>query len=162
MANKLYDESAVSAIAAAIRGKNGTATQYKIADMAAAITAIPTGASFPNAVKHEGTFVGTGSTSLTLSATLTQSKLHAYVLIWADSAAAVGGNGIICTQISFAPGASNASWTILNYNSRKDGCYTNRNYTSPAISASGVTLTTPSNALFSNGCTYHYVICEMN
>lgn len=40
MANKLYDESAVSAIATAIRGKNGLATRYKIGDMAQAINDI--------------------------------------------------------------------------------------------------------------------------
>ena len=38
---KLYEETAVQDIAAAIREKNGEATTYKIGDMAAAINAIP-------------------------------------------------------------------------------------------------------------------------
>lgn len=43
MAMKLYSDSSVQAIADAIRTKNGASTQYKIADMAPAILAIPTG-----------------------------------------------------------------------------------------------------------------------
>lgn len=33
MANKLYEESSVQAIANAIRAKNGTTTKYKIGEM---------------------------------------------------------------------------------------------------------------------------------
>lgn len=40
MAKKLYEESSVQAIADAIRAKNGAATTYKVADMAAAIEAL--------------------------------------------------------------------------------------------------------------------------
>lgn len=40
MANKLYEESSVQDIAAAIREKNGTATKYKVAEMAGAIREI--------------------------------------------------------------------------------------------------------------------------
>lgn len=43
MAMKLYSDASVQAIANAIRTKNGASTQYKIADMAPAILAIPTG-----------------------------------------------------------------------------------------------------------------------
>ena len=43
MAKKLYEEASVQAIANAIRGKNGQSTTYKIADMAQAITDIPSG-----------------------------------------------------------------------------------------------------------------------
>ena len=43
MANKLYEESSIQAIADAIREKNGTATTYKVANMADAIKAIQTG-----------------------------------------------------------------------------------------------------------------------
>lgn len=43
MAMKLYSDASVQAIANAIRTKNGESTQYKIADMAPAILAIPTG-----------------------------------------------------------------------------------------------------------------------
>lgn len=41
MAKKLYEESSVQAIANAIRAKNESTTQYKLAEMAAAIQAIP-------------------------------------------------------------------------------------------------------------------------
>lgn len=40
MAKKLYEESSVQDIAAAIRAKNGTATKYKIAEMGAAVRAL--------------------------------------------------------------------------------------------------------------------------
>lgn len=40
MAKKLYEESSVQAIAAAIREKNGAATKYKVAEMAAAVRAL--------------------------------------------------------------------------------------------------------------------------
>lgn len=43
MVKKLYEEASVQAIANAIRGKNGQSTTYKIADMAQAITDIPSG-----------------------------------------------------------------------------------------------------------------------
>lgn len=41
MAKKLYEEASVQAIANAIRAKNGEATAYKIGEMAAAVSAIP-------------------------------------------------------------------------------------------------------------------------
>ena len=40
MANKLYEEASVQAIANAIRAKNGTTTKYKIAEMASAVQGI--------------------------------------------------------------------------------------------------------------------------
>ena len=43
MALKLYSDSDIQDIADAIRGKNGTQNTYKVSQMAAAITAIPTG-----------------------------------------------------------------------------------------------------------------------
>ena len=42
MAKKLYEESSVQDIAAAIREKNGGTATYKIAEMGAAVRAIPT------------------------------------------------------------------------------------------------------------------------
>ena len=48
MANKLYEESSVQAIANAIRQKNGLSTTYKISQMAAAILALPTGSGETN------------------------------------------------------------------------------------------------------------------
>jgi hypothetical protein len=40
MAKKLYEESSIQDIAAAIREKNGTATKYKIAEMGDAVRAL--------------------------------------------------------------------------------------------------------------------------
>lgn len=43
MANKLYNDTSVKAIADAIRAKNGTTNTYTVGEMASAITNIPTG-----------------------------------------------------------------------------------------------------------------------
>lgn len=56
MPNKLYEESSVQAIADAIRTKNGTTTKYKIGEMGAAVSALPskdniTHADIPDYVK---------------------------------------------------------------------------------------------------------------
>ena len=58
MAKKLYEESSIQNIANAIRAKNGTPTKYKVAEMGAAVTALPnedtiTHADIPNYVKAE-------------------------------------------------------------------------------------------------------------
>lgn len=58
MAKKLYEESLIRDIANAIREKNGTTTKYKVAEMGAAVTALPnedtiTHADIPSYVKAE-------------------------------------------------------------------------------------------------------------
>lgn len=58
MSKKLYEESSIQDIANAIREKNGTTTQYKVAEMGAAVTALPnedtiTHADIPSYVKAE-------------------------------------------------------------------------------------------------------------
>ena len=58
MANKLYEEASVQAIANAIRAKNGSTATYKIGEMAAAVNSITTGddidhADIPDYVKAE-------------------------------------------------------------------------------------------------------------
>ena len=58
MAKKLYEESSIRDIAHAIRKKNGTTTKYKVAEMGAAVTALPnedtiTHADIPSYVKAE-------------------------------------------------------------------------------------------------------------
>ena len=59
MANKLYNDTSVKAIADAIRAKNGTTNTYNIGEMATAITNIPTGGNcysvditFPTRLKN--------------------------------------------------------------------------------------------------------------
>lgn len=44
MANKLYDDTSIKAIADAIRSKNGKTDTYTVAEMAGAINDIPAGA----------------------------------------------------------------------------------------------------------------------
>ena len=46
MAKKLYEESDVQAVAAAIRLKNGGSTSYKLSEMALAIEGLKTGENF--------------------------------------------------------------------------------------------------------------------
>lgn len=58
MPKKLYEESSIQDIANAIRVKNGTTTKYKVAEMGAAVTALPskdtiTHADIPSYVKAE-------------------------------------------------------------------------------------------------------------
>jgi uncharacterized protein YjdB len=58
MSKKLYEEASIQDIAAAIRVKNGTTTKYKVAEMGAAVTALPskdtiTHADIPSYVKAE-------------------------------------------------------------------------------------------------------------
>lgn len=58
MSKKLYEESSIRDIANAIREKNGTTTKYKVAEMGAAVTALPnedtiTHADIPSYVKEE-------------------------------------------------------------------------------------------------------------
>lgn len=58
MSKKLYEESSIRDIANAIREKNGTTTKYKVAEMGAAVTALPnedtiTHADIPSYVKSE-------------------------------------------------------------------------------------------------------------
>lgn len=52
MANKLYNDTSVKAIADAIRAKNGTADTYTIGEMAGAINDIPVGKSVNNVVSN--------------------------------------------------------------------------------------------------------------
>ena len=52
MANKLYNDTSVKAIADAIRAKNGTTNTYNISEMATAITNIPTAQSVDNVITN--------------------------------------------------------------------------------------------------------------
>ena len=52
MANKLYNDTSVKAIADAIRAKNGTTSTYNISEMATAITNIPTAEPINNVITN--------------------------------------------------------------------------------------------------------------
>lgn len=67
MANKLYEESSVQAIAQAIREKNGSTDTYKVSEMAEAVRAIQTGSgsggiTIPSEIKAGNTPVLSSST----------------------------------------------------------------------------------------------------
>lgn len=69
MTKKLYEEASVQAIANAIRGKNGLSTTYKIADMAQAITDLPSGSTDTTfwAGGKNATLIGTYEYTLNLA-----------------------------------------------------------------------------------------------
>ena len=62
MANKLYEENDVAAIATAIRTKNGSSDTYKVSDMAAAVEAIPTSGIISVSSVAINTYSGTTQT----------------------------------------------------------------------------------------------------
>lgn len=116
MANKLYDEEAISNIAKAIRTKNGSSDKYNVSQMANAILSIPTegdGSSGGNTTDigkwHTGTF--------TIEETETGDVVHTvvhnlgftpiYIVVWADQfddltihsgKALIGGHKLGSTQ----------------------------------------------------------------
>lgn len=53
MTNKLYNEEAIRSIADAIREKNGSSESYRVKEMAAAISTIPTGAQAKDVEWHQ-------------------------------------------------------------------------------------------------------------
>lgn len=53
MANKLYEENDIQAIANAIRGKNGSTDTYKVSEMATAIEGIPSGGTLEDFIPEE-------------------------------------------------------------------------------------------------------------
>lgn len=59
MANVLVEETSLSNIASAIRGKNGSTSVYKPGEMAAAITNLPTGGSSGGSGNEDGLLAGT-------------------------------------------------------------------------------------------------------
>lgn len=71
MANKLYEETSIQAIANAIRTKNGSTDTYNVSEMAAAIQAISTGMSIPGFNITGGTFYITGSGTSETTRTIT-------------------------------------------------------------------------------------------
>ena len=83
MANKLYDETAISNIASAIRTKNGTQNTYTVAQMADAIIAIPSGG---------GGITPTGTISITNNGTYD-------VTTYASASVSVSGGGSLPSNI---------------------------------------------------------------
>lgn len=89
MAQKLYEESNIQAIADAIRAKNGTTTTYKTNEMAAAIQAIEAGESYFGTEFriYSGSYtptVNSNSIAMTDVPNYFENSLFA-ILIWANS-----------------------------------------------------------------------------
>ena len=65
MANKLYNDTSVKAIADAIRAKNGKTDTYTVAEMAGAINDIPAGGSAPSLQSKSVTYTANGTATIT-------------------------------------------------------------------------------------------------
>lgn len=65
MANKLYNDTSVKAIADAIRAKNGKTDTYTVAEMAGAINDIPAGGSAPSLQSKSVTYTSNGTATIT-------------------------------------------------------------------------------------------------
>lgn len=116
MSKKLYEENDIKAIADAIRQKNGSTDTYKLAAMAAAITAIETGGGLP-AGMATGTFQCTPST-MTKEVSIEHGLgvIPRYVFV-ATTAASVSPNSQEIAFVVTYNGASNAhSYLLCMYN----------------------------------------------
>lgn len=65
MANKLYNDTSVKAIADAIRAKNGKTDTYTVAEMAGAINDIPAGGGTPSLQSKSVTYTSNGTNTIT-------------------------------------------------------------------------------------------------
>lgn len=75
MANKMYEEAYIQAIANAIREKNGSTNTYKVSEMASGIASIQTGATEENRLVFTGTITETVVGSLEYVVLAKSSKL---------------------------------------------------------------------------------------
>lgn len=95
MANKLYEEASVEAIAQAIRTKNGLSTTYKIGEMAAAILAIPAGSG----TNYLPTVLNDGAGYTLPSGALTGvTKIRAYAFYGANVSSIVFPSGLLTIE----------------------------------------------------------------
>ena len=65
MANKLYNDTSIKAIANAIRAKNGKTDTYTVAEMAEAINDIPAGGGAPSLQSKSVTYTANGTNTIT-------------------------------------------------------------------------------------------------
>lgn len=107
-------ETYLTNIANAIRGKNGSSDTYTPAEMATAITNIPSGGESKNIQVVQGTTRTTSSTLTAIGAEMTVSKTGTYDVYWSAFRSTTSGSYTYGTQLyvgSSAYGTQNTTWS---------------------------------------------------
>lgn len=122
MANVLVQDTSLTAIADAIRAKNGEATLYKPSEMAAAITALPTGGGSGGEVVFKNAFITptANATVIDLSPWITDDNINDWFIYgglpyWTladlgSTRAAVQIFGPILQNCTISTGVARDSW----------------------------------------------------
>lgn len=107
-------ETYLTNIANAIRGKNGSSDTYTPAEMATAITNIPSGGESKNIQVVQGTTRTTSSTLTAIGAEMTVSKTGTYDVYWSAFRSTTSSSYTYGTQLyvgSSAYGTQNSTWS---------------------------------------------------
>lgn len=107
-------ETYLTNIANAIRGKNGSSDTYTPAEMAAAITNIPSGGESKNIQVVQGTTRTTSSTLTAIGAEMTVSKTGTYDVYWSAFRSTTSSSYTYGTQLyvgGSAYGTQNTTWS---------------------------------------------------
>ena len=107
-------ETYLTNIANAIRGKNGSSDTYTPAEMATAITNIPSGGESKNIQVVQGTTRTTSSTLTAIGAEMTVSKTGTYDVYWSAFRSTTSSSYTYGTQLyvgGSAYGTQNTTWT---------------------------------------------------
>lgn len=107
-------ETYLTNIANAIRGKNGSSDTYTPAEMATAITNIPSGGESKNIQVVQGTTRTTSSTLTAIGAEMTVSKTGTYDVYWSAFRSSTSSSYTYGTQLyvgGSAYGTQNTTWS---------------------------------------------------
>ena len=107
-------ETYLTNIANAIRGKNGSSDTYTPAEMATAITNIPSGGESKNIQVVQGTTRTTSSTLTEIGAEMTVSKTGTYDVYWSAFRSTTSSSYTYGTQLyvgGSAYGTQNTTWS---------------------------------------------------
>lgn len=107
-------ETYLTNIANAIRGKNGSSDTYTPAEMATAITNIPSGGESKNIQVVQGTTRTTSSTLTAIGAEMTVSKTGTYDVYWSAFRSTTSSSYTYGTQLyvgGSAYGTQNTTWS---------------------------------------------------
>lgn len=107
-------ETYLTNIANAIRGKNGSSDTYTPAEMATAITNIPSGGESKNIQVVQGTTRTTSSTLTAIGAEMTVSKTGTYDVYWSAFRSTTSSSYTYGTQLyvgGSAYGTQNSTWS---------------------------------------------------